>query len=67
MALWSVFAAPMIMSVDLRHIRASSRALLQNRPAIAINQDRLGVQARRLKKVSAYMLRCATGQRVFIP
>lgn len=50
MALWAMFAAPMIMSVDLRHIRPSSRALLQNRPAIAISQDRLGVQAKRLKK-----------------
>ena len=52
MALWSIMASPLIMSVDLRTIRAESRALLQNRGALAINQDPLGVQGRRIAKVS---------------
>jgi len=50
MALWSIMASPLIMSVDLRTIRTDSRALLQNRAAIAINQDPLGVQGRRIAK-----------------
>ena len=44
MAMWSIFAAPLLMSVDLRTISAESRALLLNRGAIAINQDTLGIQ-----------------------
>ena len=44
-------ASPLIMSVDLRNIRNESRALLQNPHAIAINQDRMGKQGRRIAKV----------------
>ena len=51
MALWSIMASPLIMSVDLRDIRAESRELLQNKNAIAINQDRMGKQGRCIAKV----------------
>ena len=51
MAIWSILAAPLIMSVDLSNIRAESKALLQNRGAIAVNQDPLGIQGRRVIKV----------------
>lgn len=51
MALWSIMASPLIMSVDLRTIKPEPRALLQNRGAIAINQDVLGIQGRRIKKL----------------
>jgi Alpha galactosidase A len=51
MALWSIMASPLIMSVDLRNIKPYSRNLLQNRGAIAINQDPLGIQGRRINKV----------------
>lgn len=51
MALWSVMAAPLIMSVDLRTIHPFSRSLLLNRSAIAINQDRLGAPGRRISKI----------------
>jgi len=50
MAMWCIMAAPLLMSVDLRTINSESRALLQNRGAIAINQDPLGVQGRRVIK-----------------
>ena len=46
-------AAPLIMSTDLRNIREESKALLLNRGAIAVNQDRLGIQGRRIHKVCA--------------
>ena len=54
MALWSIWAAPLIMSVDLRTIRPQSRALLLNRSAISINQDPLGIQGMLVAKVSNY-------------
>ncbi|XP_021367071.1 alpha-N-acetylgalactosaminidase-like [Mizuhopecten yessoensis] len=46
MAMWSILAAPLLMSNDLRKIKRDSIALLQNRGAISINQDPLGVQGR---------------------
>uniref|UniRef100_A0A3B4X814 Alpha-galactosidase n=1 Tax=Seriola lalandi dorsalis TaxID=1841481 RepID=A0A3B4X814_SERLL len=48
MALWAIMAAPLIMSNDLRNLDNSARAILQNKVAIAINQDPLGIQGRRL-------------------
>ncbi|XP_075961484.1 alpha-N-acetylgalactosaminidase-like [Anarhichas minor] len=48
MALWTIMAAPLIMSNDLRNLDNSARAILQNKVAIAINQDSMGIQGRRL-------------------
>lgn len=48
MALWAIMAAPLIMSNDLRALSNEARAILQNRIVIAINQDRWGMQGRRL-------------------
>ena len=48
MAIWSILAAPLIMSVDLRTIKPEYKAILQNREVIAIDQDPLGIQGRRL-------------------
>lgn len=60
MALWSVMASPLIMSVDLRAIKPYPRSVLLNRRAIAINQDRLGIQGKRIAKVwSAFTCVCA--------
>ncbi|XP_011298198.1 alpha-N-acetylgalactosaminidase [Fopius arisanus] len=50
MALWAIFAAPLLMSVDLRTIRPEFKAILQNRKIIAVNQDPLGIQGRRIYK-----------------
>ena len=52
MAVWCMLSAPLLMSVDLRSISAESTALLQNRRAIAVNQDPLGIQGRRVNKVN---------------
>ena len=56
MAIWAIVAAPLLASVDLRNIRAESKALLQNKGAIAINQDPLGIQGQRVHKVMGYLL-----------
>ena len=51
--MWAIFAAPLLMSVDLRTIKPEYKAILQNRKIIAVNQDRLGIQGRRIYKVRA--------------
>lgn len=51
MALWAILAAPLLMSVDLRSIRPEYKAILQNRKIIAVDQDLLGIQGRRIYKV----------------
>lgn len=48
MAVWSVLAAPLLMSADLDTMRPEDRAILLNPDAIAINQDRLGKPGRRV-------------------
>ncbi|KAK7077471.1 hypothetical protein SK128_014584 [Halocaridina rubra] len=52
MAMWAIFAAPLLMSVDLRTIRPEYKSILQNRGVIAVNQDPLGIQGKRIYKVS---------------
>ena len=52
MALWAIMASPLFMSNDLRHMRDESKAILQNKMAIAVNQDPLGKQGQRIHKVS---------------
>ena len=51
MAMWCIMASPLIMSNDLRKMRSDSKALLQNRNLIRINQDPLGKQATVVKTV----------------
>lgn len=49
-ALWAIMAAPLLMSVDLRTIRPEYKAILKNRKIIAVDQDPLGIQGRRIYK-----------------
>ncbi|ESO05122.1 hypothetical protein HELRODRAFT_111560 [Helobdella robusta] len=51
MAVWCILAAPLMISNDLRKIRKSSKDLLLNKMAIAVNQDELGVQGRRVNMI----------------
>uniref|UniRef100_A0A8C2TGU7 Alpha-galactosidase n=1 Tax=Coturnix japonica TaxID=93934 RepID=A0A8C2TGU7_COTJA len=50
MAMWAIMAAPLFMSNDLRHMKPEAKWLLQNKEAIAINQDPLGKQGYRITK-----------------
>lgn len=50
MAIWSILAAPLLMSADMDTISPDQRAVLLNKEAIAINQDRLGTPGRRIFK-----------------
>ena len=45
-SLWSEMAAPLIASTNLTTLSAAARAIFQNRQVIAVDQDRLGRQAR---------------------
>ncbi|XP_078130759.1 alpha-N-acetylgalactosaminidase-like [Sander vitreus] len=50
MALWAIMAAPLFMSNDLRTVSSGARSILQNKMAISINQDAMGIQGRRILK-----------------
>lgn len=43
--LWSMWSAPLLLSVDLRKISNDMRNILLNEEVIAINQDALGIMA----------------------
>lgn len=49
-AIWSILAAPLLMSVDLRTIRPEFKDILQNKRIIDVDQDPLGLQGRRIYK-----------------
>ena len=46
--LWAVLAAPMMLGNDVRIMTRESVALLSNRELIAVNQDKLGRQGKRV-------------------
>jgi alpha-galactosidase len=50
MTLWAMLAAPLMLGNDLRTMSPATIALLENKGVIAIDQDRLGHQARRIRK-----------------
>ncbi len=55
MALYAILASPLLVSCDLRHIRESSKAILQNKHVIAVNQDPMGIQGRRIKQARTWL------------
>jgi len=48
MGMWCMLAAPLIMSADLRLIRPEFRDILLNTELIKLDQDPMGVQAKRI-------------------
>ena len=49
-SLWAMLAAPLLAGHDVRHSTPETIALLGNRAVIAIDQDRLGRQGRRVER-----------------
>jgi alpha-galactosidase len=49
-SLWAMLAAPLIAGNDLRSMSPETKAILTNMEVIAVNQDSLGEQARRVHK-----------------
>lgn len=56
MALWSIMAAPLILSVDLKTISDWARDIILNKNLISINQDPLGAMGRRILKVTKCLI-----------
>jgi len=50
MSLWSLLAAPLLAGNDLRSVLAETMEILTNKEVIAIDQDALGKQAKRVAK-----------------
>jgi alpha-galactosidase len=50
MTLWSILAAPLIIGNDVRRMTPDVRDILMNKEIIAVDQDRLGKQGRRIVK-----------------
>lgn len=48
MAIWTILAAPLIMSNDLKNIRPEIKEILLNKNIIEVNQDVLGIQGKRM-------------------
>ena len=47
-SLWSIVKAPLIIGCDLTNISDETLSILSNEEVIKINQDDLGIQARRI-------------------
>ncbi|XP_069680372.1 alpha-N-acetylgalactosaminidase-like [Periplaneta americana] len=52
MAIWAILAAPLLMSTELRDVKPEFKAILQNKEILAVNQDVLGIQGRRISRES---------------
>jgi alpha-galactosidase len=50
-SLWAMIAAPLIAGNDLRSMTPATKVILTNKELIAVNQDKLGKAARRVKRV----------------
>ena len=50
--LWSLLAAPLLMTCDIRNMDADTKRILTNKELIAVDQDKAGKQARRIYKQS---------------
>lgn len=50
LSLWAIVAAPLIAGNDLRSMNEDTKAILMNKEVIAIDQDPLGKQGRRVAK-----------------
>jgi alpha-galactosidase len=49
-SLWSILAAPLMLGNDLRDMSNEVKEILTNREVIAVDQDSLGMQGRRVKR-----------------
>jgi len=56
MSLWAIAKAPLIIGCDLRNMTDETREILLNKEVIAINQDPIGYQGRRIVIEDAYSI-----------
>jgi alpha-galactosidase len=68
-SLWCLLAAPLIAGNDLAQMSAETRAILTNKEVIAIDQDPLGVQGRKVRDggaIEVWMKPLAGGERALV-
>ena len=53
LTLWSMLSAPLLLGNDIRSMTPETRALLGNKDVIAIDQDALGAEGRRITQSGA--------------
>lgn len=56
MAMWAILAAPLFMSNKLSTVQPEFKKILQNVEIIRVNQDRLGIQGKRIYRVVYYSI-----------
>ena len=52
MSLWSIMAAPLFVSTDVRTVRHDSEEILLNSLVLSVNQDQLGKLGLEIQRVS---------------
>ena len=55
MSLWSILAAPLLAGNDLSKMDATTKSILMNKEVIAVDQDKLGIQGRRIAPLQIWM------------
>jgi alpha-galactosidase len=68
-SLWAMLAAPLMAGNDLRSLTTETRNILSNKEVIAIDQDRLGRQGRRVRKdgdLELWVRQLADGSRAVV-
>lgn len=56
MSLWCMMASPLMITCDVRNMNEATRRILTNKDIIAIDQDLLGVQAKRKLKTDIWQV-----------
>lgn len=49
-SIWALAKAPLLIGCDLRAMDRATLEILGNKPVIAVNQDKLGIQGKKVKK-----------------
>lgn len=49
-SMWAIFSAPLLAGNDISNMSAETRDILLNKEVIAVDQDPLGIQGRRVRK-----------------
>ena len=53
MSLWCMACSPLIIGCDVRKLDSDTVSLLMNREVLAVNQDSLGIPAKRVKQIGS--------------
>ncbi|KAK9691475.1 hypothetical protein RND81_09G199100 [Saponaria officinalis] len=48
-SIWAISKAPLLIGCDVRHLTKETMEIISNREVIAVNQDRLGIQAKKVR------------------